>query len=189
MDIQSKLHLFQALSSTRTNTDHRGVVVSATESGSEVCGFESHQSHVGFFSSGRVLPGCDGYDWHSLLTLSVSEINAGWLVCFVTFVLRRLWSKQHAAFRWRKKFPVAEKQEAEVGFNARFSSKPTVSVTGTQNIVFDHVDLNQGHGYDKITGMFTAPVSGLYQFSLHIPFLLHWGSYQSWSGVAIFRAI
>ena len=62
----------------------------------------------------------------------------------------------------------------EVGFSARFSSTTTVSVTETQNIVFDHVDLNQGQGYDKTTGVFTAPVSGLYQFSLHIPFLLHW---------------
>ena len=41
-----------------------------------------------------------------------------------------------------KKFPVAEKQETEVGFSVRFGSTTTVSVTGTQNTVFDQVDLN-----------------------------------------------
>ncbi|XP_060560655.1 heavy metal-binding protein HIP-like [Ruditapes philippinarum] len=37
-----------------------------------------------------------------------------------------------------------------------------------QTFVFPDVLLNEGGGYDKITGMFTAPVTGLFFFSVHI---------------------
>ncbi|XP_076450011.1 complement C1q tumor necrosis factor-related protein 6-like [Babylonia areolata] len=33
-------------------------------------------------------------------------------------------------------------------------------------LAFDLVDLNLGGGYDRVTGIFTAPLPGLYQFSL-----------------------
>ncbi|KAK7506689.1 hypothetical protein BaRGS_00002164 [Batillaria attramentaria] len=59
------------------------------------------------------------------------------------------------------------KQETKVAFSARLSTHGQ-DVTGYQNIVFDAVDLNQGGAYDKVTGMFTAPVNGLYEFSIHI---------------------
>ena len=39
-----------------TNTGPRSAVVSASDCGSEGLGFESHQSHVGFFGPGRLLP-------------------------------------------------------------------------------------------------------------------------------------
>ena len=39
-----------------TTTGPRSAVVSASDCGSEGLGFESHQSHVGFFSPGRLLP-------------------------------------------------------------------------------------------------------------------------------------
>ncbi|KAK7506694.1 hypothetical protein BaRGS_00002169 [Batillaria attramentaria] len=54
----------------------------------------------------------------------------------------------------------------KVAFNARLTG-PT-DFTGESTIIFDAVDLNQGGGYDKLTGIFTAPVNGLYVFSLKI---------------------
>ncbi len=39
-----------------SGTGPRSAVVSASDCGSEGLGFESHQSHVGFFSPGRLLP-------------------------------------------------------------------------------------------------------------------------------------
>ena len=38
------------------STGPRSAVVSASDCGSEGLGFESHQSHVGFFGPGRLLP-------------------------------------------------------------------------------------------------------------------------------------
>ncbi|KAK7506692.1 hypothetical protein BaRGS_00002167 [Batillaria attramentaria] len=58
--------------------------------------------------------------------------------------------------------------QTKVAFNVRLLEMNSQSFTGTQTLVFDRVDLNQGGDYDKDTGFFTAPVSGLYQFSLHI---------------------
>ena len=40
----------------KEETGPRSAVVSASDCGSEGLGFESHQSHVGFFSPGRLLP-------------------------------------------------------------------------------------------------------------------------------------
>ena len=40
------------------STGPHSVVVSASDCGSEGLGFKSHQSHVGFFSPGRLLPRC-----------------------------------------------------------------------------------------------------------------------------------
>ena len=39
-----------------TLTGPRSAVISASDCGSEGLGFESHQSHVGFFIPGRLLP-------------------------------------------------------------------------------------------------------------------------------------
>jgi hypothetical protein len=40
------------------------------------------------------------------------------------------------------------------------------SVTKHQTIIYDSVDLNIGNGYDKTTGKFTTPSSGLYVFHI-----------------------
>ena len=40
------------------------------------------------------------------------------------------------------------------------------SVTKYQTIIYDSVDLNIGNGYDKKTGKFTTPSSGLYVFHI-----------------------
>ncbi|KAK7506690.1 hypothetical protein BaRGS_00002165 [Batillaria attramentaria] len=59
-------------------------------------------------------------------------------------------------------------QETRVAFNVRLSTTTSQPFTGTQTLVFGLVDLNQGGAYDKDTGFFTAPISGLYLFSLHL---------------------
>jgi hypothetical protein len=42
------------------------------------------------------------------------------------------------------------------------------SYTKNQLLIFPYVLINMGEGYDKSTGFFTAPVTGLYLFSAHI---------------------
>jgi hypothetical protein len=53
-----------------------------------------------------------------------------------------------------------------IAFNAYTMSSRNYA--NGQTIVFPDVLLNDGDGYDKITGIFTAPVAGLYYFSVHI---------------------
>jgi hypothetical protein len=55
----------------------------------------------------------------------------------------------------------------KIAFNARTKYSRTIYVVA-QTIVFPDVLLNEGGGYDKITGIFTAPLAGLYHFSVHI---------------------
>lgn len=54
---------------------------------------------------------------------------------------------------------------AAVAFFAYLSqSLSLASVKKHQTIIYDSVDLNIGNGYDKTTGKFTTPSSGLYVF-------------------------
>ncbi|XP_063401928.1 heavy metal-binding protein HIP-like [Mytilus trossulus] len=52
-------------------------------------------------------------------------------------------------------------------FTATLNTHP-VTVSGKFIPTFDNVILNRGNGYDSKTGKFTAPKSGLYQFSFTI---------------------
>ncbi|XP_069109615.1 heavy metal-binding protein HIP-like [Argopecten irradians] len=51
-----------------------------------------------------------------------------------------------------------------IGFSATLSSD--VALGDNQIIVFDNVVTNNGNGYDFRLGQFTAPVTGLYAFSV-----------------------
>ncbi|XP_062591106.1 complement C1q subcomponent subunit B-like [Saccostrea cucullata] len=53
-----------------------------------------------------------------------------------------------------------------VGFSALLSKDATLGVK--QIVKYDNVITNQGNGYDKWTGIFTAPTAGLYVFSCTI---------------------
>ncbi|XP_063416512.1 complement C1q-like protein 4 [Mytilus trossulus] len=53
-----------------------------------------------------------------------------------------------------------------IGFYAR--RKQSGALGAQQTIVFEHIHENHGNGYDSRQGHFTAPVSGLYQFSTTI---------------------
>ncbi|XP_060551112.1 cerebellin-3-like [Ruditapes philippinarum] len=54
----------------------------------------------------------------------------------------------------------------KVAFNAYSSTGGSYGVG--QSIIFPVVLLNEGGGYDQSTGIFTAPVAGIYHFSIHV---------------------
>jgi hypothetical protein len=45
--------------------------------------------------------------------------------------------------------------------------KDLVLDTANEILIFDKTFTNEGTGYDTTTGLFTAPVGGLYQFVIH----------------------
>ncbi|KAK3589828.1 hypothetical protein CHS0354_015839 [Potamilus streckersoni] len=49
-----------------------------------------------------------------------------------------------------------------VGFTARLSNTITTNLNSHQTLIFDNVYLNIGNGYDRATGVFHAPVAGMY---------------------------
>ena len=63
-------------------------------------------------------------------------------------------------------FSILSGTRPKVAFNAYTTSNGNYGVD--QVVKFPNVLLNEGGGYDKNTGVFTAPVGGLYQFSVHI---------------------
>ena len=63
-------------------------------------------------------------------------------------------------------FTILSGTRPKVAFNAYTTSGGNYGVD--QVVTFPNVLLNEGGGYDKNTGVFTAPVGGLYQFSVHI---------------------
>ena len=67
---------------------------------------------------------------------------------------------------------LSAKTETKVAFNARLRNQGTEDEADHQIIVNHVVDLNQGNGYDTVTGVFVAPVSGIYEFHMkitHVP--------------------
>jgi len=63
--------------------------------------------------------------------------------------------------------------EKSVAFHAWSNHNPIHAAAGAI-LVLDHVATNVGNAYDSLTGVFTAPLSGLYDFqgSHHHDFLL-----------------
>ncbi|XP_041349266.1 EMILIN-2-like [Gigantopelta aegis] len=56
-----------------------------------------------------------------------------------------------------------------ISFRAGFSNDPSpVKYSNGQIVVFDKIYLNDGNAYTAHSGMFRAPVSGLYIFTLHV---------------------
>ncbi|KAL3871595.1 hypothetical protein ACJMK2_039586 [Sinanodonta woodiana] len=51
---------------------------------------------------------------------------------------------------------------SNVGFTARLTNSITLGLSSQQALVFDNVYINVGNGYDATTGVFRAPVPGMY---------------------------
>ena len=49
-----------------------------------------------------------------------------------------------------------------------FNVMDAVSYTGTNAMKFSKIILNEGNAYNKDTGIFTAPIGGIYLFNAHI---------------------
>ncbi|XP_060553464.1 heavy metal-binding protein HIP-like [Ruditapes philippinarum] len=57
-----------------------------------------------------------------------------------------------------------EKQSQTVAFNVM----DAVNYTGSETMKFSNIILNEGNAYNIETGIFTAPIDGIYQFNAHI---------------------
>ncbi|XP_045185273.2 uncharacterized protein LOC123543259 [Mercenaria mercenaria] len=53
-----------------------------------------------------------------------------------------------------------------IAFHAHHVTK--TSISSGETIVFDRFVLNEGSGYGNLTGIFTSPEGGLYQFNVHV---------------------
>ncbi|KAK7089095.1 hypothetical protein V1264_024360 [Littorina saxatilis] len=58
--------------------------------------------------------------------------------------------------------------QQRVAFTAHFNEGGPINIGTTAPIPFSHVTINVGNGYNPNSGVFTAPVSGVYLFLLHV---------------------
>ncbi|KAH3812927.1 hypothetical protein DPMN_141370 [Dreissena polymorpha] len=59
------------------------------------------------------------------------------------------------------------KGELQITIHVRAKLASSITVNSGQDVVFTQVEVNEGQGYDKGTGKFTASVAGLYNFAVH----------------------
>ncbi|KAK3589832.1 hypothetical protein CHS0354_015842 [Potamilus streckersoni] len=73
-----------------------------------------------------------------------------------------------ASERLKDKDRMRRSTTTNVGFTARLTNIITSSLNSHQTLVFDNVYINIGNGYDATTGVFHAPVAGMYVILLTI---------------------
>ena len=68
-------------------------------------------------------------------------------------------------------------QSQEVAFYA-YMSKPVDNPGKQHTLIFDVTKTNAGNGYDALSGVFTAPLDGIYVFSCSITVIHSYASFN-----------
>ncbi|XP_041374225.1 complement C1q-like protein 4 [Gigantopelta aegis] len=66
----------------------------------------------------------------------------------------------------KRKIPVLQGKHRPVVFTAQFSQASVDNIAQRDTLRFDNVRINLGNGYNPGSGVFRAPLSGVYQFLL-----------------------
>jgi hypothetical protein len=69
---------------------------------------------------------------------------------------------------------IATAAESAVAFTARFTNYEITGLGQGQILKFDLIVSNQGNGYNRNTGEFTAPSAGTYAFYMNVSTLLYY---------------
>lgn len=100
-----------------------------------------------------------------------SAVNMNLVVCFLFFAA--VMAVQAEDDKLKTKFVAGSNPKHDVKLEETsviaFSAARTKLLKGHKqaqySLSFDHVYLNEGGGFDPVSGMFTAPMRGIYEFS------------------------
>ena len=69
--------------------------------------------------------------------------------------------------KWKTILFLVDLASEKVAFSVHIQVSDTISMTKGNIVIFNEIVTNLGDGYNKDSGSFTAPVSGVYSFSLY----------------------
>ncbi|XP_052232733.1 complement C1q-like protein 4 isoform X1 [Dreissena polymorpha] len=81
---------------------------------------------------------------------------------------QRLQALETSAHNVSKHIQTRQAEVSSVAFTACVSAQDVINIGHGQTIVFDQVYTNTGNSYKRTTGIFTAPMDGVYGFHLSV---------------------